>query len=81
MKCWSVEEVFLHKFPEYVGQISVHAAQDMENLPPGITDALDLESDFGLGLQPNPQGHNFELDPHGFANQCVMDLFDEFPTT
>jgi len=53
----------------------------MENLPPGITDALDLESDFGLGLEPNVHAHAFELDGHGFANHCVMDLFDEFPTT
>ena len=79
MRCWSLGKVFFEKFPELLGEISVYmdanARSSSGNLPGDQLAHLPLdEGVVGIQMQ-DPLG----FETGGFADECVMELFDRLP--
>ena len=81
VRCWSLEKVFFQKFPELIGEISVYQID-----PNDVSSSSALPAD--LSAHPSfDEGDGMNVqDPYGFENcnfadECVMELFDELPPT
>jgi len=78
MRCWSLEQVFFEKFPEFKGSIGVYEAYDHQR-PSFDMDGMDLS-------QPSRPGgdmdQDIEIQQHiGLQDECVMELFNDYPPT
>lgn len=97
MSCWSLEEVFFRKFPELIGEISVFREGGAVGPSVGANASADLGGASGLGEHVNGHAQaTYSMDEQmqqqqqqgfggvsecGFADECVMELFNEYPPT
>jgi hypothetical protein len=79
-----MEEVFFQKFPELIGEMSVHQLDPLD-MSSSSTLPADLSPhapfDFGAGVSNNPCAEDFGNTNCNFADECVMELFNEYPPT
>jgi hypothetical protein len=84
MRCWSLEQVFFQKFPELIGEISVYEI-DPGNVSSSTTlpGNVDPHPGYGMGMsgcEMEEQMPRFGgVQGCGFDDECVMELFNEYP--
>lgn len=86
MRCWSLEQVFFDRFPELTGEISVyqidpHDLSSSTTLPTNISPHQPFDMDPGINSQVHPCAENFGSSNCNFADECVLELFNEYPPT
>lgn len=86
MRCWSLERVFFQKFPELIGEISVYrmdpgGASSSSTLPGHVDPRLGYGMQLG-GYSTREQMPGYGgVQGWGFADEGVMQMFNEYPPT